>query len=392
MAWYYGTFSCGCEGRVNIIGPVKNRQWIADKKFENLCEECYKKAFLEKLEKEKKEATEKAKEMELPELQGTEKQVPWANTIRQKFIEKIENKYIYFDKEDDYFRISEIVLDTRYISRTAKEFDSKKFLNWILENKVTAKFYIDNREFYSSTMSKIFKEFLNDIVENKIEKEFEKEIETELTAYPENSESLEPVILTMRKNKITAKYSKDDKFKEIIKSKDFCWDWSNYTWELIINSKNGTIEDRIIEAGNKLLNAGFPVKFDSIELKNKAIKGEYKEEITKWIVLLENGRLGIWFKFRNDTLYKTAKTIKSSKWESPYISVKIEHFEEVLDYAELNGFTVKENAMKTIEKFRESIEKIETVNPETKNTSNKEVNKLEEILNSKDDILDDLKD
>lgn len=27
MAWYEGTFSCGHEGRVNIIGPNKDCQW-----------------------------------------------------------------------------------------------------------------------------------------------------------------------------------------------------------------------------------------------------------------------------------------------------------------------------------------------------------------------------
>ncbi|MEG6613779.1 hypothetical protein V6C42_13065 [Pseudoclostridium thermosuccinogenes] len=43
MAWYYGTYACGHEGRVNIIGPHSSRQWIADRKFEGLCPECYQK-------------------------------------------------------------------------------------------------------------------------------------------------------------------------------------------------------------------------------------------------------------------------------------------------------------------------------------------------------------
>jgi hypothetical protein len=390
MAQYKGTFECGHEGWVNIIGPSKQRQWKLERAFDRDCDECQTKKYLERIEREKKEAEEKAKEMELPKLSGTEKQVSWANTIRQKWIDYLTDKIIYIDKEESRFHICNE--EDNYFE-DMKELNYIELIDFIIKNYISAKFYIDNRDLSTRSISELFyKDMQNAKKENKIEKEIEKEIETELTAYPKQNESLEPVILEMKENKITAKYSKDDTFKEIIKSKDFCWDWSNYTWELIINSKNGTIEDRIIEVGNKLLNAGFPVKFDSSELKEKAIKGEYKEETTRWICLMKDGQLGIWFKYRDDKLYKSARTIKSSKWSNPYITVKIEHFEELLDYAQLYNFEIKENAMEAIEKFRESIEKIETVNPETKNTSNKEVNKLEEILNSKDDILDDLKD
>lgn len=51
MAKYSGTFSCGHDGRVDVIGPTKNRQWIVDRKFEGLCPECYEKHLLEEREK-----------------------------------------------------------------------------------------------------------------------------------------------------------------------------------------------------------------------------------------------------------------------------------------------------------------------------------------------------
>lgn len=43
MAWYNGTFSCGHEDRVNIIGKMSERQWKIDKYFSGVCEECKKK-------------------------------------------------------------------------------------------------------------------------------------------------------------------------------------------------------------------------------------------------------------------------------------------------------------------------------------------------------------
>ena len=77
MGWYYVTYLCGHEGRTNIIGPTKNRQWIADRRFSELCPECKEKEYLAECARANKAAAEAAKEMELPELTGSERQVPW---------------------------------------------------------------------------------------------------------------------------------------------------------------------------------------------------------------------------------------------------------------------------------------------------------------------------
>ena len=92
MAWYNGTFSCGHEGRVNVIGKIKDRQWKIDRAFNNMCPECYQKWLQEEHERKNKEALEEAKEMDLPELTGTEKQVAWANTLRKNFIDTVEKR------------------------------------------------------------------------------------------------------------------------------------------------------------------------------------------------------------------------------------------------------------------------------------------------------------
>jgi hypothetical protein len=90
MSWYYGTYSCGHEGRVNIVGPTKDRQWKADRHFEGLCPECWEAKKKADREAANVEAAAKAKEMELPELEGSEKQIAWANTIRVQIIDAIE--------------------------------------------------------------------------------------------------------------------------------------------------------------------------------------------------------------------------------------------------------------------------------------------------------------
>lgn len=80
MAWYYGTYACGHEGRVNVIGPTKDREWKVNHHFEKLCPECYEKWQQEERERKSIEAQKETETLELPELEGTEKQVSWARS------------------------------------------------------------------------------------------------------------------------------------------------------------------------------------------------------------------------------------------------------------------------------------------------------------------------
>jgi hypothetical protein len=96
MAWYTLTYQCGCEGRVQLCGPNRSRQsrlkWLEDN---HICPECFEKQRArereEALAKSKKEGEEaikilKEKNSNLPPLTGTEKQVPWAEQIRARFL------------------------------------------------------------------------------------------------------------------------------------------------------------------------------------------------------------------------------------------------------------------------------------------------------------------
>ena len=76
MAWEYGTYKCGCEGRVQVYGKVSLREDKAERHFENnSCRDCWKKQI--------KEESENGQDG-LPELTGSVKQVQWAKSIRSK--------------------------------------------------------------------------------------------------------------------------------------------------------------------------------------------------------------------------------------------------------------------------------------------------------------------
>lgn len=137
MAWYYGTFSCGCEGRVNIIGPSKDRDWKKQRAFSKECDKCYREKLEKARELDNKRALELAKEMELPKLEGTEKQVAWANTIRQSLIDKVAS----FIGKGDLGSF-----DNEAKQRIKDINNMSVVLDYVIDKKVSAEFWINNRE------------------------------------------------------------------------------------------------------------------------------------------------------------------------------------------------------------------------------------------------------
>lgn len=80
------TYSCGHQGTINVFGKSEERERKI-KYFEEygLCPDCY---------KAEKQGEEKsfAEKYELPELQGSEKQISWAESIRMEKIKAFENE------------------------------------------------------------------------------------------------------------------------------------------------------------------------------------------------------------------------------------------------------------------------------------------------------------
>lgn len=376
MAWYYGTFNCGHEGRVNVVGPTKNRQWIADRKFEGLCPECYEEHLLEEREKVNTEAAEKAKEMELPELVGSEKQVAWANTLRQKLIDKVESKLVGIEE------------------RKGNKTLANKIFNFILTTKVEARWFIDNR-FEFEDVETLFRRVKDEIkTEDEIvEEKTELEVKAECIVYPENKITESVAEIEIKGDKVSSKFEKDDKFKEIVKSLSF--KWNNGAWERTINNLTGSSNDRAAELGNKLLNSGFPIMIMDAKIRNNAVNGIFEVECNRWITLRMAGDyagcMAIKWWEDNDRLYKTARKLPGSRWNSKSVVIKIEHYKDVEEFARLYDFKFTEKALKTIEDYKKISENIPVVKP-AKIEEVKPKDGLLEILNSGSDILDDLKD
>jgi hypothetical protein len=383
MAWYYGTYNCGHEGRVNIIGPMKDRQWKADRQFSKMCPECWERHLEERRQKANEESKKLAKEMELPELAGTPRQISWANTLRQELIEKFTNL------SEDEETIKEIS-DLYELDLTKEKVIDIR--DYIIESKISSSYYIDNRDRY---IVKIIEDEIKDALKPDEEKHQEKLIEKEKIesiVYPEDKVTDVPVEISFTAEEITLKFKKNEDFRLLVKGLGYYWD--SGVWCKELDYTTGDYRNRVAEVGNKLLNKGFPIMILDKKIRDKAIKGEYEKEHTRWIYARtkgeHKGKLSIKWEGYNESLYKTARSLPGSRWDSA-VMVKVEYYKEVEEFAELYDFKFSKGARKLIDEYKKEIEKIETVIPAAVEEE-KNADGLEAILNSSTDILEDLID
>ncbi|WP_300924884.1 hypothetical protein [uncultured Clostridium sp.] len=356
MSWYYGKFSCGCEGRVNVIGPEKYRQYKIDKAFEKVCESCYGKQIKEMNEK----AALEAKEMELPELKGTDKQIAWANTLRQQLIESFETL-------------------RKTLIKANKETDTlENVLDYILRNKIKASFYIDRRNSSVLSIIEAFKEPADPLTQ---------QIINECTVCPVEVKHDGIVEIKANEEIIEVSYENNEEFKNLVRKLGYRWNFK--FWVREISETTGSYEDRAAELGNKLLNEGFVVSIQEKEIREKAVNGEFEKECKRWIYARSNKKLAIVWKGRSDSLYNASRKIPSARWEDRAMTVNVSKYKELEEFAEMYDFRFTKASRRLIDSYIEDFKNINKVVPKkVEETILKDG--LNDILNSSREIISDL--
>lgn len=382
MAKYEGTYACGHEGVIELIGPLKDREWRREREFMKLCPECWKKEMEEKREQENREAAEKAKEMELPELTGTPKQVGWANTLRQRLIDQFDQ----LDESD--FRTMKRRYDLEVDEETVRE-----ILHFILEKRTSARYYIESR--YENPHWLIHREYA-EAMKSDEEREREREekenldqIRAEATVFPEERETNAIAEIRFDSESVSVSFERNEVFRQLVRGLGYRWDGSR--WERSITFKTGSAEDRAAELGNRLLNAGFPIRIYDEAVRQMAIKGTFDPEYKRWVSkLVDEDRFALSWSDGTD-LYKKARSLPGSRWDRPFVTVSVEHYPEVEEFAELYGFKFSTGALEMIEQFKKALEHAEVVRP-AEVANKKPKDGLKELLESEVDVIDDLRD
>lgn len=396
MAKYEVTFQCGHVGIIDVWGKTKEREWrIRNAKF-NLCPECLEKERTEQREKAQKEANL----LGLPELKGSEKQVNWALTLRKDFIKEFNAFIEEYKKEKQSFKVAihyidpDVDTNIDYIPDIDAAEAFKQIRDYILLNKTYAKHYIEHRHNPEGHIVAVWREVFKS---NKIKEEEQllAQIKAEATVIPEDKITDSVAEINVYKDKITTIFKKDSDFIDLVKSLGYQWSWNDRVWYRNINILTGSAEDRAAELGNKLLNAGYPIMIMEPEIREKAIKGKFETEKTRQIIKgKEPNTLRIWWRGYDTDLYDAAKSLPGARWKNPFIYVDIEHYTEIEEFADLYEFYIHAEAKELIESYIQALESVQVVTPKkvTEEKTEEKTSKLDEILESSDEILPDLLD
>jgi len=129
MAKFEITRSCGHNETVNICGKQSDRPRQAEYEATRLCYDCYKAAQTAKNAAQTTAATVAAEVQGLPTLQGSEKQIAWAETLRSEKLEEIKQLRAIGIKPNEPAFIIEAVNNCFAV----------------IEAETSAKWFIDNR-------------------------------------------------------------------------------------------------------------------------------------------------------------------------------------------------------------------------------------------------------
>ncbi|MCP9496091.1 MAG: hypothetical protein MSG64_16710 [Pyrinomonadaceae bacterium MAG19_C2-C3] len=94
MAQYSINYPCGHTLTEQLYGKIDERyRTIAYRESNGLCGECFAAKKVEMRAEENKAAAEESHTLGLVQLEGSEKQVAWATTIRKKSLDEISEQF-----------------------------------------------------------------------------------------------------------------------------------------------------------------------------------------------------------------------------------------------------------------------------------------------------------
>ena len=373
---------CGKTYSVQMYGKMKDREWkVAN--WMGSCEECLGLRRQEELES----AQEASKEMGLPDLAGTEKQIAWATKIRAELVANQERGYHRYTwrERDENNRLRD-----GYKPLSQQEIEA---VDRIVANKVSAGWWIDQRDeetFYQAIVS--VAESMKP--EKQAEKSVKKEADIEAAVYPETPVTQLVTTISITEDTISAVYpERNDIFRQIIRF-GLGYSWSGSAWKRKIGKLAGKIEDRAAELGHQLVSKGFPIRIHREDIRMAAILGQYDPEQTRWVINLEKGVGLRWGK--KEDLYQEAKKLRGAKYNRKWKAVEVpaENFDEVLDFSETHGFSISDKAREKLDAAKEAREgalriKVEPVKEPEKTTAKQPELKAPETVEVHDDLRDD---
>lgn len=375
MAYYDVKHCCGHTECVQLYGPTKNREWRIHQMEQELCSECW----AAELARRNAENAKKAREMELPPLQGTEKQVAWAETLRMEFIAEYERDYANRPMRVD------AGLENCSYDEYAEAMLKEPRASW----------WIDHKDSW----------WRYDMIHNVVEAARKKHVTNplqkaaleEMMMKPEDAEQAQDDIVTLQSadNYVTVKCeARNEAFSKAVKALGYRWDPAKLCWRFSISATTGSAAERMTELGSKLLAAGFTIIVSDEVVRQKIVAGDYEPVYLRWLTKASDDDLLLRWEDGKYKLQEAAKALPGAKWDCEWqgIIVPIKSYKAVLDFVQAYDFRIAPDAEKLIEQRREAERQALRVKPTVKHAEKPKSNGLGDVLNSSREVLPELMD
>ena len=181
---------------------------------------------------------------------------------------------------------------------------------------------------------------------------------------------------------------RDENVSQTLRRLGFGWD--NGAWKIGYGARDSGVENRIVEAAVNLVGYGFIVTVPRPELVERVMNAEYEPLQTKRIKALKDGSGFVvsWF-FSDGDFYEELRKIPGAQWdhEKKRMVVPSEMYRDVLDFVDEHGFQMSDGA-KTLAEEAERIRRealVSDVKPRKPKTRAKpKVGEIDESLRDDD--------
>ena len=376
-------YACGHEETVTLYGPTRERErklrWMEGV----LCPECQK-------AKNEKAIQDRTKELGLPELRGSEKQIAWAQTIR---LEKLDRLGGWADRiKSRTEELSERLNseeDTEKIEKVRKKLDvGRDKLALLLEtidylsSIDESHWWIEHRSDSEETLVDACKERKGIEMERAIEEETKPQM---VVMEPERKETSTVCTMTTTDSSVLIRCDKDEHIRLTVKARGFTWDGSRTAWVKSVTEKTGPVKDLAPDTARILLQKGITVKtYPSI--KDVLESGSYEPECHRWVqVSREGDRLAI-NKVDEVKCYPDGK----ETYRRDFVLVDPALWREVREFAEMHNYKITKKADAMLRKAEAAT--VSVILPDRVADVGSAPDALKTILESSRDVLEDLKE
>ena len=363
MAWETVEHSCGHEERHDLYGNRKWRERQAARLEQELCSNC-KQA---ERDAENRNAAQANAEAGYPPLEGTEKQIAWAESIRHDMLavaEVVDEAWstIRDDNQSEWRQVlreggQPFVACESLLRNAVKEagVEAREAFMRALCEQTSASWWIDHRGNYYAVVQDIAAEIKADAPDKQEDSLVAREAKQEAILRPEGEVVCDTVIeLSLAGGVILVKPpEKREDFQQVMRATGCKWDSDRRRYVFRPGRRDGDPLDRMAEITHALVAEGFLVCLFDAEARRRALEHDFAPRQTRWI-----GLDGDWLTIswqRPDDFYESARSLHGSRYKEGRVLVPTSMADDVVDWAEENGFALDPAVSTLLENRREAL-------------------------------------